>query len=1282
MKKLSVMLISLGLACGVLNANETTISLSKTDPGTVAAKDDVISETPPLTSNVGSLIEIETRHTVGAATPVAVNPNEHNKFIPAEREIANLKDQGLPVPAHLYREVREHYGLPDFDLPLDRQGGDSWDVATVILSLPHSSTGTTVGYTDDYDEICPYSGSTSPDVVYSYTPIVDILVDITLCNGSDYDTKLYIYENAVTPGTPFACNDDTCPGYVSELTDLQLYSGNTYYIVIDGYSGASGNYVLDMTEVAPPAPLDCTNAIELICGQTIAGDNTTAPNTVFTYSCSSWNESGGELVYTLDLIDNYNSISAQLTNMSADLDVFILTDCDAATCVAYGNSTATLNYPNPGLYYVVVDGYNGASSAFDLTITCTEPCVVECPFGATIDPEPDCYDEYVDITNGGCDTDPAYFGTIACGETICGTAGDFVLNSVNSRDTDWYLFDITEPSSVTWSVEAEFPPYIRLVDVANCISPVTIASSTGSECEVLTVSSILYPGQYAAYVAPNVYSGISCAADFWGTLTCEPWSPPVGSSCFVPVVVTLPVELPYSDLAQTTCGMIDDYDQTGMGYYDGGEDIIYEVTVTEDVTVDITMDPGTSTWSGIGVFDGCPDVGTLLYSVTGSSATPRELEGVGLVAGTYYIMIDTWPSPECIPSFDLTIVDSACDIVCPGGGIDEGEDSCYDEYIDLYNGGCNADIPAFVGINSGDTICGTSGTFAVGGVETRDTDWFLFSLAEISEVVLTGAAEFDLMLALVSGVPDCDPEVVVSSATDGPCDVVTISTILAAGSYAAFVAPVNFSGVLCSSEYIATLTFTPWTPAEGDFCINPFLIESFPYTYVGNTTDNTDSYGNSSPDEWHQFTLASSALVTLELCGPETDYDTYLRLLGDDCVTQIAYDDDGPTCDEDTAPYSPSEVSIELEAGTYNVCIEGYSSNSGNYHLDIVLEEPCVVTCPPGGSDEGEEICHDEYVDIVNGGCNSTPYVFGAIGNGETICGTSGTYQVGGSNTRDTDWFLFDLAETSEVTLTGEAEFPLYLAIASGVPECPSSNVAYGYGQACEVMTIELILDAGTYAVFVAPDAYSGVLCGKPYYVSLNYNTWVPAVGETCENPLIAPCLPYQFFSTTSDNIDTYGNQSPDEWTRFTLDESAFVSISLCGDGTTYDSYLRLLEDDCTTEIASNDDFCGLQSQIDIGLESGSYLICVEGYSSSSGDYQLDIIVPTPAVTIEYSGGSAILTMSGGYGAGFFNIYKSTDPFTGFVLVDSIPNGSGEEIWMDSEVGSFFYQVTAACPSE
>jgi hypothetical protein len=133
-----------------------------------------------------------------------------------------------------------------------RDGGETVADAVVIPSLPFEDTGATCDNINNYDEACPYTLGTAPDVVYSFTPGTNMQIDIDLC-GSGYDTKLYVYENAVTPGAPFACNDDyytgaPCGLWVSALLGLNVTAGNTYYIVIDGYGTACGNFVLAMDQ--------------------------------------------------------------------------------------------------------------------------------------------------------------------------------------------------------------------------------------------------------------------------------------------------------------------------------------------------------------------------------------------------------------------------------------------------------------------------------------------------------------------------------------------------------------------------------------------------------------------------------------------------------------------------------------------------------------------------------------------------------------------------------------------------------------------------------------------------------------------------------------------------------------------------------------------------------------------------------------------------------------------------------------------------------------------------
>ncbi|MBU0507314.1 T9SS type A sorting domain-containing protein [bacterium] len=141
------------------------------------------------------------------------------------------------------------------------EGGETCATAVAITGLPFNEIGYTCDNNDDYDEACPYTGSTSPDVVYSYAPTAEQWVTFNLCN-SYYDTKLYIYQD-VCQSPPIACNDDACSDpqgnpYRSRLECVHLLPGHTYYIVVDGYDGDCGEYVLDVTDCGPPAPMVCS----------------------------------------------------------------------------------------------------------------------------------------------------------------------------------------------------------------------------------------------------------------------------------------------------------------------------------------------------------------------------------------------------------------------------------------------------------------------------------------------------------------------------------------------------------------------------------------------------------------------------------------------------------------------------------------------------------------------------------------------------------------------------------------------------------------------------------------------------------------------------------------------------------------------------------------------------------------------------------------------------------------------------------------------------------------
>jgi hypothetical protein len=139
------------------------------------------------------------------------------------------------------------------------------------------------------------------------------------------------------------------------------------------------------------------------------------------------------------------------------------------------------------------------------------------------------------------------------------------------------------------------------------------------------------------------------------TVTVTKALPTLGSHCDNPYIVQIPADLTYAQ-SHTTCGMSNYYDLSSTSY-DNGEDAIYRLDVTQNTVVKITMTP-VETWSGLFLFDACPDTGTLIQSVTNSEATPRIIIEA-LTVGTYYVMVDTWPSPNCT-DYSIQI-----EVVCP-----------------------------------------------------------------------------------------------------------------------------------------------------------------------------------------------------------------------------------------------------------------------------------------------------------------------------------------------------------------------------------------------------------------------------------------------------------------------------------------------------------------------------------------------------------------------------------------------------------------------------------------
>jgi hypothetical protein len=297
-------------------------------------------------------------------------------------------------------------GTPGINNPTQiNVGGDTIGSAVPIGGIPYSDSGNTCAFVHNYNEICPFSSVGAPDVVYSYTPTADIDITIDLCT-SLYDTKVYVYENAV--GNVVGCNDDACgnDGWKSLLECVHLTAGNTYYIVVDGYSAS---------------------------------------------------------------------------------------DC--------------------GTYYMNI-------------IECI-PCDVICPPGALAEGEIDCYNNYVDVYNGGCNSTPYVFTPLPCSATgsdvvVCGTYGGFYFNGNSYRDTDWYEINLTAPATITWTVTGELDTIAGVID-GNAGCPVTsfLTYATAGDCIPASVTVNLPAGTWWLFAATYGFGpGVGpCGSEYVATLS-------------------------------------------------------------------------------------------------------------------------------------------------------------------------------------------------------------------------------------------------------------------------------------------------------------------------------------------------------------------------------------------------------------------------------------------------------------------------------------------------------------------------------------------------------------------------------------------------------------------------------------------------------------------------------------------------------------------------------------------------------------------------------------------
>jgi hypothetical protein len=145
-----------------------------------------------------------------------------------------------------------------FSLRRGRPANDTCATATVIdpSRLPFSDSATTFGAANDLNPgascFTSSQSATGPDVVYQFTPADTQLYVMTVTPKADYDTSVYLTTDCSTIANCFSA-DVGGAGHPEMLRHV-LNAGTTYFIVIDGFGGDSGDFDFSLQPSIPHAP--------------------------------------------------------------------------------------------------------------------------------------------------------------------------------------------------------------------------------------------------------------------------------------------------------------------------------------------------------------------------------------------------------------------------------------------------------------------------------------------------------------------------------------------------------------------------------------------------------------------------------------------------------------------------------------------------------------------------------------------------------------------------------------------------------------------------------------------------------------------------------------------------------------------------------------------------------------------------------------------------------------------------------------------------------------------
>jgi len=225
---------------------------------------------------------------------------------------------------------------------------------------PAVTSGDTTG--DDNDLAASCGGADGPDRVIEFTSTGAGTYTFDTF-GAGFDTKIALFSDCASE---LACNDDF--GGLQSQLQLDMGASQTVLVVVDGYSGGSGPWVLSIA--APGAAFPCQDQdIGGAVGASVASGNTGVADEDLDPDCGLGNAADQAIRFTAPAAAQYTFDtfgSAYDTVLSVWSDCATQSSCNDDTGGL--QSEVVLNLAQGQAVIVLVDGYNGATGNWVLNI--------------------------------------------------------------------------------------------------------------------------------------------------------------------------------------------------------------------------------------------------------------------------------------------------------------------------------------------------------------------------------------------------------------------------------------------------------------------------------------------------------------------------------------------------------------------------------------------------------------------------------------------------------------------------------------------------------------------------------------------------------------------------------------------------------------------------------------------------------------------------------------------------------------------------------------------------